>query len=196
MAHKLVQPLQNLSSTKPKRVIVFIDFDGTTAAEIASQLLLKRFADGPWLEIDEQLDRGEISFYECVHQQYHMLRGHRDELRGFAKENVQLRDGFVEFARRCEANNYQIRIVAEALDFLIEPVLEREGFGHLQLFCDLGVFEADRLVKIDFPHKHKDCTCGLGVCKGGHVKAHRDSYDLSIYIGDGSNDFCGAKKAI
>ena len=157
--------------------------------------MLDRFAKGPWLEVDEQLDRGEISFYECVNQQYHMLEGSRDELRAFSKEHIELREGFVEFAKHCDGNGYQIHIVAEALDFMIHAVLEREGLSHIPLYCDVGVFENDQLIKIDFPERRPECKCALGVCKGGHVKSHRDEYDLSIYIGDGSNDFCGAKNS-
>jgi len=187
------QPLPNSRSIEPSGVIIFVDFDGTAAAEIASQKLLSRFADGNWLEIDEQLDRGEISFYECVKQQFGMIRGHSAELENFCKTELQLRSGFVEFVQYAESMGYEVHIVAETLDFMIRAILEREGLGHIDIICDLGIFENEHLVQIEFPNLRQDCQCGLGNCKGGHVRDHHESHGVRIFIGDGSNDLCGAR---
>lgn len=164
-------------------------------AEIASAKLVGEFGAENWLEIDRQLDSGEISFYECVKQQYSALSGSQDEMRKFCRDELQLRNGFKEFVSFCNNKNYQIHIVAEALDFMIEEMLERDGISGLKIFSDRAVFTQSEPIQIEFPNFADDCVCGLGNCKGGHVRVNREFYSTSVFIGDGSNDYCGAKES-
>lgn len=183
-----------MTSSPAHRVIVFVDFDGTAAQEIASNRLLERFAEGDWRELDRQLDEGSISFRECVLGQFSMLAGTREEMIAFARSELRLRAGFKEFVQYCRDRNYEIHILSEALDFMVHTILERDSLGDLPVYCDRAVFNDDRLVKIELPHFREDCLCKVGNCKGGHVAELRERYDFMIYIGDGSNDLCPAKK--
>lgn len=120
-------------------MIVFVDFDGTAAQEIASNRLLERFAEGDWRELDRQLDEGSISFRECVLGQFSLLAGTREEMIAFARSELRLRAGFKEFVQYCR-RNYEIHILSEALDFMIHAILEREGLDDLPVYCDRAVF--------------------------------------------------------
>ncbi len=174
--------------------IVFVDFDGTAASEIASNRLLDRFAVADWQALDRQLDAGEISFKECVLRQFSMLAGTREEMVEFCQRELRLRPGFKEFVQHCRTRNYQIMIVSEALDFMIHAILERENLSDLPVYCDRAVFNG-RSLRVKLPHFREDCRCRLGNCKRAHVLAHRDDFDRVIYIGDGSNDLCAAQEA-
>ncbi|MBI1729428.1 MtnX-like HAD-IB family phosphatase [Candidatus Acetothermia bacterium] len=176
-----------------KRVIVFIDFDGTTAAESASNRLLDRFAIGDWRELDRKLDAKEISFRECVIGQFSMLSGRREEMIQFVQNEIHLRAGFKEFVNFCQDRKYDIHIVAEALDFMIEALFERESIKGVPIFSDRALFKTGQFSGLELRHFRSDCVCALGNCKGGHVRAHHDRYDFKIYIGDGTNDLCGAR---
>ncbi len=178
----------------PQRLIVFVDFDGTAAQEIASNRLLDRFAQGDWRELNCQLKEREISFKDRVLKQFSMLAGTREEMVEFCRRELQLRSGFKAFVRWCRAHNHQIVIVSEALDFMIEAILEREGLSDLPVYCDRAVFHS-RGLTVELPHLREDCRCQVGNCKRAHLLAQRDQFDLVVYIGDGSNDLCPAKEA-
>lgn len=176
--------------------IFFVDFDGTAVEQIASNRLLDRFAAGDWQTLDDQLLRGEISFYDCVRTQFNMLAGQsRQAMEAFARETIELRPGFADFVAHGEREGHAIHIVSEALDFLIDAILAREELNHLPVYADRSVFDGDRFRRIEFPYRQPDCVCELGNCKDGHVRAHRDGYAEAVYIGDGSNDLLAAREA-
>lgn len=179
------------------KMILFVDFDGTAAEQIASNRLLDRFVEDDWQTLDEQLMNGEISFYDCVRTQFNMLAGQsRSDMIAFARQTIDLRPGFADFVAFCEREGHEIHIVSEALDFLIQAVLDRDGLGHLPVYGDRGVFDAQgRFLRIEFPYRQPDCDCQLGNCKDGHVRAHRDGHERAVFIGDGSNDFRAAQEA-
>lgn len=180
----------------PQKRIFFVDFDGTAVEQIASNRLLDRFAAGDWQTLDDQLLRGEISFYDCVRTQFNLLAGQsRRAMAAFARETIELRPGFADFVAHCEREGHTIHVVSEALDFLIDAVLAREGLDHLPVYADRGIFDGDRFQHIEFPHRQPDCACELGNCKDGHVRAHRDGYAEAVYIGDGPNDLFAAREA-
>ncbi|OGF54098.1 MAG: hypothetical protein A2Z21_08380 [Candidatus Fraserbacteria bacterium RBG_16_55_9] len=185
-----------MTPAQPQHLVIFVDFDGTAAEEIASNRLLERFAEGDWREWDQQFDEGKISFKDCVLEQFSMLAGTREEMSEFSRRELRLRAGFHEFVQYCRARDYEIHILSEALDFMIHAILEREGLGNLPVYCDRAVFNSNRLVRVELPHFCEDCHCKAGNCKGGHVEKLRDRYDFIVYIGDGSNDLCPAKKRI
>lgn len=178
------------------RMIFFVDFDGTAAEQIASNRLLDAFVEDDWQTLDKKLMNGEISFYDCVRAQFNMLAGHsRRDMIAFARETIDLRQGFADFVRLCEREGHTIHIVSEALDFLIQAVLERDGLGHLSVYGDRGVFEGDRFLRIEFPYRQPDCICELGNCKDGHVRTHGFGYAETVFIGDGKNDYLAAREA-
>jgi 2-hydroxy-3-keto-5-methylthiopentenyl-1-phosphate phosphatase len=183
-----------MTSSQPRRVIVFVDFDGTAAEEIASNRLLERFAEGDWQQFDRQFDAGKISFRDCVVKQFSLLAGTRTQMIEFARSELRLRAGFKEFVEYCRSRHHEIHILSEALDFMIHAILEREGLDDLPVYCDRAIFNDDQLVRIELPHFREDCACRVGNCKGAHVEALRDRFDFMIYIGDGSNDLCPARR--
>jgi len=182
-----------VSSAKPRRAIFFIDFDGTAAQEIASERLLERFAQGDWQAWDVLLAKKKISLRECVARQFSMLVGSQAEMTRFCERDLYLREGFADFMSHCRSRKHTVVIVSEALDFMIKAILNREGFGEIPVYSDRALFQ-EGFVKVEFPFAHADCSCRAGICKKSQVLAHRDRADVSVYIGDGTNDFCPAQE--
>lgn len=183
-----------MKTIHPGRAVIFVDFDGTAAEEIASNRLLDRFAQGSWRELDEKLLAGEISLKECVLRQFPMLVGTREEMAEFCRRELRLRPGFKEFVEYCRDRGSEIKVVSEGLDFMIEAMLEREGLSDLPVYADRAIFHSRRLT-VELPHFREDCGCEVGNCKRAHVLAHRGHFDSIVYIGDGSNDLCPAREA-
>ena len=176
-------------------MIIFIDFDGTAIEEIASNRLLDRFASGDWQELNRKYDAQMISFRECVFEQFSMLVGQRQEMIEFVRDEIKLRAGFKEFINHCKLQQYDIHIVTEALDFMVEAVFEREQIFDIQIYSDRAIFEEGLFARVELPHTRPDCVCQLGNCKGGHVRKYHPHYDLKIFVGDGSNDLCAARES-
>jgi 2,3-diketo-5-methylthio-1-phosphopentane phosphatase len=174
--------------------IVFVDFDGTVAAEIASNRLLDRFAVADWRALDRRFDSGELSFRDRVVKGFSLLSGSREMMQTFAR-TLSLRPGFPEFVRTCRGRGYPIIVVSEALDVMIHAMLDEESFN-LPVYCNRAVFHPDgRYSGIELPYIRRDCPCEMGVCKRAIVLEHAQPFERVVYIGDGSNDFCPAREA-
>lgn len=182
-----------MNAAQAKRAVIFVDFDGTAAQESASERLLERFAQGDWQAWDKLLDERKISLKECVAHQFSMLVGSHAEMIRFCERELALRAGFSDFVNHCKSRQHTVIIVSEALDFMIKTILDRAGFGDILVYSDRAVFHEDR-VRVEFPFSQPDCSCQAGICKKSRVLAHREQADVSVYIGDGTNDFCPAQE--
>ena len=183
---------QKASSTK---TIIFVDFDGTAAQEIASNCLLDRFAIADWRWLDRQFDDGQCSFRDRVVKGFSLLSGSRKAMIEFS-QTLKLRTGFPEFVRFCRRQGWEMAIVSEALDFMIYAMLARTGLdGAIPVYCNRAVFhpEDKRFQGIELPYARKDCACKMGICKGALVRDAKQHFERVIYIGDGSNDLCPAR---
>jgi 2,3-diketo-5-methylthio-1-phosphopentane phosphatase len=175
--------------------IVFVDFDGTAAAEIASNRLLDRFAVADWRELDRRFDQGVITFRERVVKGFSLLSGSRADFEGFSR-SLELRPGFGEFVRFCRERGWDLVIVSEALDVMVEAMLERAGLLDLEVYCNRALFHEDgRFCGIELPHVREDCVCEVGLCKRAVLRRRAQGDKFIVYIGDGSNDLCPAREA-
>jgi 2,3-diketo-5-methylthio-1-phosphopentane phosphatase len=188
---------QRKPKTSSTKTIVFVDFDGTAAQEIASNCLLDRFAVADWRWLDRRFDTGQLSFKDRVVKGFSLLSGSRKAMIEFS-QTLRLRMGFPEFVRFCLKRGWALAIVSEALDFMIEAMLKRaELDGAITPFCNRAVFhpEDGRFQGIELPYARKDCVCKMGICKGALVKDAKQRFERVVYIGDGSNDLCPARYA-
>lgn len=177
-----------------RETIVFVDFDGTVAAEIASNRLLDRFAVADWRALARRFDSGELSFRERVVKGFSLLSGSRKVMSAFSR-GLHLRAGFSEFVRFCRGRGYPIIVVSEALDVMIHAMLDEDGFN-LPVYCNRALFHTDgRYSGIELPYVRSDCPCEVGICKRAIVLEHAKPFERVVYIGDGSNDLCPAREA-
>ncbi len=172
-----------------------MDFDGTAAAEIASNRLLDRFAVADWRELDRRFDRGAITFRDRVVKGFSLLSGSRTDFEAFAR-TLALRPGFVEFTRFCRERGWELVIVSEALDVMVEAMLERAGLAGVEVYCNRALFHGDgRFCGIELPYVREDCACRVGLCKQAVLQQRAQGSEFIVYVGDGSNDLCPAREA-
>ena len=73
---------------------VFVDFDGTIAPQDTTDLILERFADPAWRDIEEEWRAGRIGSRECMVRQIDLIRAIEEELDAFINE-IEIDPGFL-----------------------------------------------------------------------------------------------------
>ena len=165
---------------------VFVDFDGTIAPLDTTDLLLERFADPRWHEIEEQWKAGAIGSRECMVRQIDLVRATPEELDRFIEE-IEFDPGFPDFVRLCTGLGHAVTVVSDGLDRTVGTVLKRAGID--------VPFRANRLAwagedrwRLQFPHSRSDCAALAGNCKCQFAEA--EIARGRIVVGDGRSDYC------
>ncbi|MFQ5751575.1 MAG: MtnX-like HAD-IB family phosphatase [bacterium] len=173
---------------------IFCDFDGTVAKNDVGSLLFKTFADNRCYEIVKQWKEGKISARECLIAECRITRVTKLELEKFV-DTQALDTFFIDFYEYCKAQNMEIEIVSDGLDFYINRMLTNHGLiSSVTIRSNRLVFLNQTQIRPEFPYFEKGCgRCGN--CKGIHVRQARSFGHPVIYIGDGLSDRCGAKEA-
>lgn len=170
---------------------VFVDFDGTIAPLDTTDLLLERFADPRWREIEEQWKAGSIGSRECMVRQVDLVRATPDDIDRFVEE-IEIDPGFPDFVRLCTRLGHAVTVVSDGLDRTVGTVLKRAGID--------VPFRANRLAwvggkrwRLKFPHARSDCSALAGNCKCQFADA--ELARGRIVVGDGRSDYCIAGRA-
>jgi len=169
----------------------FVDFDGTISTADVCDELVKSFCQTGWREINERWLRREISTLECAEQTFSLFRTQSRE--DFLKllDTIEIDPAFPAFVDFCREQRYPLTILSDGYDFYIEHLLKREGYEIAYYANKLCFAEGLRL---QTPFASADC--GLcGTCKTELLRKLRGSAQKTIYIGDGSSDFCPAEHA-
>ena len=157
---------------------VVVDWDGTVTEVDGLHLVLTEFGDEQIYDRAEELLGRELTLNEVIACEFETVRAPLDEVVGWMRKNVRLRDGFGEFARE-----HRPLVVSSGFHELIEPVLEREG-----LVLDV---RANRLEprpdgwRAVFRSSEPCPVCGEP-CKRADVAGLGDF----VYVGDGVSDRC------
>lgn len=170
---------------------VFVDFDGTIAPVDTTDLLLERFADTRWQDIEEEWKAGRIGSRECLVRQIDLVRATPEELDDFISR-IDIDPGFGAFMALCRNNNMATTVVSDGLDRTVGAVLARHGYELPFRANKLSFLGGDRW-RLSFPHARSDCRALSGNCKCqfadaavGHVR---------IVVGDGRSDYCVSEQA-
>lgn len=157
---------------------VVVDWDGTVTEVDSLHLVLEQFGDkGIYHDAESRLGR-RLTLHEVISLEFDTVSAPLEEVVGWVRENVVVRRGFADFARR-----YRPLVVSSGFHELIEPVLEREGIA-VELranWLDAGPdgwrvrFRNDELCSVcGEPCKRRD-VAGIGPF---------------VYVGDGYSDRC------
>ncbi len=170
---------------------VFVDFDGTIAPVDTTDLLLERFADSGWLEIEEQWKSGKIGSRECLVRQIDLVRATPGELDDFVSR-IDIDPDFPAFIELCREQGYSTTVVSDGLDRTVRSVLSRAGLD-LPIYANhLAWVGADRW-RLTFPNSRSDCRALSGNCKCQFAEAAVGQ--VRIVVGDGRSDYCVAEQA-
>jgi 2-hydroxy-3-keto-5-methylthiopentenyl-1-phosphate phosphatase len=169
---------------------VLIDFDGTIALEDTTDLILERFADPLWRQVESDWVAGKIGSRECLSRQIDLVRASKSELDEFA-DGVVVDPAFGDFVVAGRALGLRMVIASDGFDLVISRVLARIGVSMPVVSNRLLPVTQNRW-RAEFPHFHDDCRSQSGNCKCALFGLNPPP---TILIGDGRSDFCPAEQA-
>jgi 2-hydroxy-3-keto-5-methylthiopentenyl-1-phosphate phosphatase len=162
---------------------IVVDWDGTVTKTDGLDLVLREFGDrGVYEEYGARLGR-ELTLHEVIAGEFQTVRAPLDEVAAWVRENVRLREGFLEFARR-----HVPVVLSSGFHELIEPVLDREGL-RLEVFAN-RVHARPEGWQVLF---RDDASCS--VCGEPCKRSAAVALQPFIFVGDGVSDHCVAEAA-
>ncbi|MGH7486509.1 MAG: HAD-IB family phosphatase [bacterium] len=170
---------------------MFVDFDGTIAPLDTTDLLLERFADPSWQEIEDEWKAGRIGSRECLVRQIDLVRATPAQFDDFIGD-IEIDPGFPDFVGLCRDKGHAVTVVSDGLDRTVGSVLKRSGIELAYFANRLEWVGGDRW-RLTFPHARNDCQSLSGNCKCRFADASAGM--VRIVVGDGRSDFCVAERA-
>ena len=162
---------------------VVVDWDGTATETDALHLVLLEFGDRDVYEDHEERLGRDLTLHEVIAGEFETVRAPVREVARWVAENVRLRRGFVEFARR-----HRPLVVSSGFHELIEPVLEREALA-LEVLAN-ALDERPHGWRVRFREEVACAVCGEP-CKRSSVAGLEEF----VFVGDGFSDRCVAHAA-
>jgi 2-hydroxy-3-keto-5-methylthiopentenyl-1-phosphate phosphatase len=162
---------------------IVVDWDGTATEADGLHLVLLEFGDVPVYEEHEARLGRDLSLHEVIAGEFRTVRAPLADVVVWVRENVRLRAGFTEFARR-----HRPLVVSSGFHELIQPVLDRDGL-ELPILANRLDPRPDGW-RVLFRDEAACSVCGEP-CKRSAVA----SLDGFVFVGDGFSDRCVAEAA-
>ena len=157
---------------------VVVDWDGTVTEVDGLHLVLLEFGDvGIYREAERRLGR-DLTLHEVIAFEFESVQAPLPEVVAWVRENVRVRPGFAELARRRRP-----LVVSSGFRELIEPVLAREAI-ELEVVANSLDPRPDGW-RARFRPAEVCRVCGER-CKRSDV----GGLDDVVYVGDGFSDRC------
>jgi 2-hydroxy-3-keto-5-methylthiopentenyl-1-phosphate phosphatase len=175
----------------PSGIRVFVDFDGTISLEDTTDVILERFADPEWRDIEAEWLAGIIGSRECLARQIDLVRATPEELDAIVEE-VPLDPHFHELVALCRQHGAPLTVISDGLDRIVTKMLARAGLD-VPILANRLEWLGEKRWRLGFPHEAPDCRSQAGHCKCRALGREADK--VRILIGDGRSDFCAAETA-
>ncbi len=170
---------------------VFLDFDGTITERDLLDAIAQSFGDpAVYAEVDAGLDEQRLTLHEVLRREFAPVRAPLGEVVDWVLANASIRPGFAELVRLAKERGWRLVVISSGFRELIEPVLEREGYGDLELVSN-SVEPDPAGWRVRFRDEQPCPVCGEP-CKRSTVLALANG-GRSVYVGDGFSDRCGAE---
>ena len=167
---------------------VLVDFDGTIAVEDTTDLVLERFAEPQWRQVEADWVAGRIGSRECLSRQIDLVRATQADLDELA-DSVAIDPAFPEFVAVGRELGLHMVIGSDGFDPIISRVLARVGVALPVVSNRLLAAGPDRW-RAEFPNFLDQCRSQSGNCKCAMF-----GQTATMLIGDGRSDFCPAAQA-
>jgi 2-hydroxy-3-keto-5-methylthiopentenyl-1-phosphate phosphatase len=173
-----------------EKIVLLSDFDGTVTDIDTGAYVLSKFANGDWQELDNRLTRGEITFEECLREQFGMINHPKNEILKMVETAVAVRRYFGDVVNCCKEKSIGLKLVSGGLDFCIKHILERNNLN-VDLIAPKTTFDASG-IKLEFPSITDTTSFSF---KDDTVRRYqREGYNV-VYVGDGYADYYAIKEA-
>ena len=175
-----------------------MDFDGTISNDDVVDLVLDRFADKEWKEVEKEWVAGNIGSRECLSRQMDLVKATPADLRE-AVSHVKLDPYFIPFLKKAEELGVLVTIVSDGFDVIIEQVLKQNLKDKPGVVKAVPIF-SNKLhktatgFKAVFPSETV-CAHGCANCKKAVMKKMTSVGDHIFFVGDGMSDRFAARQA-
>jgi 2,3-diketo-5-methylthio-1-phosphopentane phosphatase len=179
-------------------MLVILDFDDTAAVENVARLLLDRFGDGAFSQIQAQYSQGKLAFRDYQESAFRSLPVDVPTLSAYAADAAHLRPGFKEAVEAAKSVAAEISIVSAGIDFYIKPVLDRHGYSDIPVTSvGTGGYRGQATaIQYKYPPLRAGCPTEYAVCKCRVFEAARLAGREVVFAGDGMrSDACAAARA-
>lgn len=175
---------------KLEKIRIFTDFDGTVTLKDLGDELFKEM--GQFQPFSKQLQNREIDIKTYWYRLFETLPKSlsKKDIKEFT-DNYQIDSYFLNFVDFCQDNNFPLKVVSDGYREYIDPILEREGIGHLEVWANKINFEESPFPI--FPGASESCECFCASCKRNSVISLVPEDSIIVFIGDGYSDFCAAE---
>ena len=164
--------------------MIVVDWDGTATTEDTLIRAMEVFGDWQvYLDASAALRRGEITLHEEIRRDAEGIKAPLDEVQRWLVDNMELRPGFAEFARK-----HDPVIVSSNFRQLIEPILAAHGLALEVRANEVEWHPAGW--RGTFRNGDSCGTCGEP-CKRADLAGEQGV----VYVGDGYSDRCVAEAA-
>jgi 2-hydroxy-3-keto-5-methylthiopentenyl-1-phosphate phosphatase len=175
-------------------LMVFSDFDATISNIDVTDAILEAFAESSWREIEEEWISGRIGSRECMRRQIALLRCSKEQMNEYLS-TMTIDPYFSKFVTHCSENEIPVAVVSDGLDYAIHYLLRNHGVLDLPIFANHLLHVGDNALRLAFPYADNQCLKSAGVCKCKVMADLAGTETRTVYVGDGTSDFCAAGKA-
>ncbi len=176
-----------------QRAALLVDFDDTAAQQNVAETLLKEFGSDGWQGFREAFRNGSMNLRDYQEKTFNEIDTPLEVMGRALSELAWLRPGFKELNNYCEANDIQLAIITNGLEFYVEAVLQEAKLQNIPSYS-VGVDGPPRNLVYSYPYATEKCW-EWGNCKCKVLNEHRNGGTHIIYAGDGRSDFCPARQA-
>jgi 2-hydroxy-3-keto-5-methylthiopentenyl-1-phosphate phosphatase len=170
---------------------IFLDYDGTITERDLLDAIAQTFGDPEvYAQVDRGLDDGKLTLHEVLRREFEPVRAPLDEVVAWVLEHAVVRPGFHELVALADERGWRVIVLSSGFRELIEPVLEREGAGGVELMAN-SIDPDPAGWKVRFRDGTACPVCGEP-CKRAAVIAESNGGER-VYVGDGISDRCGAE---
>jgi 2-hydroxy-3-keto-5-methylthiopentenyl-1-phosphate phosphatase len=181
------------------RLLVLLDYDGTTTVQEGMEELLQHFVGDAWRPIEEAMNRGELGHAETHRRQVQLVRAPRREFLAALVDPARPRPGLAELITFVHEAGGRTAVVSAGFREAIEELWRRFGLPAVEVFASELVGASpggEPPYDVAFNPLLTDCPrCGPRSCKAGIVRALRRPGDMVVVCGDGEGDLCMARAA-
>ena len=176
---------------------IFSDFDGTITTVDSLVVVLDRFGDPEWRRFEKELKEGKCTPFETLTRETESLHASLDDMLHLIDEEVDVREGFLEFMSLVEQKKIPFSILSGGYRTFIERVFENMGYPKLIHHVTANDIEVDKtnftrwkLIQNSEPKVFPDYP----TCKVHPIRKAKKAGYTTLYIGDGNTDYMAAKE--
>lgn len=170
-----------------KKIIVFVDFDGTITTQDVGEAIFQKFGDLEKVnKIIEDLLADKISSRQCWDALFNSVdKIDEPKLREFISE-LKIEPSFHSFVDFCNSNDVELIVLSDGFDYYIDQIFKEERLKHLKYFSNKLKLQNGKFFA-DYPYYNPEFPASAN-CKRDHILNNSGEDDITVYIGDGNSD--------